>query len=189
MTPRRPRASRRPATPRARQPADEPVAAPAADGLVRVRLDLGYDGAPFSGWARQPARRTVQGELEDALGKVLGAPVSLTVAGRTDAGVHATGQVAHFDAPVSVEPTEIVRRVNRALDDSIRVYAAQQVPSTFDARFSALWRRYSYRVADATSAQGPLRRHDTVWHPRALSLRAMRLASKPLVGEHDFVAF
>lgn len=166
-------------------PNDEP-AAPARDGgLVRVRLDVAYDGTPYAGWARQPGRATVQGALEDALATVLRTPVSLTVAGRTDAGVHATGQVCHAD--VAAVPD--VRRLNAVLDPSIRVLAASEAPPGFDARFAALARTYAYRVADAAYGALPTRRHDTAVHPRPVSLRRLQTASKPLLGLRDFAAF
>ncbi|HEU0130655.1 MAG TPA: tRNA pseudouridine(38-40) synthase TruA [Mycobacteriales bacterium] len=164
--------------------ADEPVAPSGAGGLVRVRLDVAYDGTPYAGWARQPGRPTVQGALEDALATVLRRAVTLTVAGRTDAGVHATGQVCHYDGPL-VEP----RRVNGVLDPSVRVLSAVLAPDGFDARFSALARRYVYRVADADYGALPTRRHDTATHPRPVSLRRVQAASKPLLGLRDFAAF
>jgi tRNA pseudouridine38-40 synthase len=150
-----------------------------------VRLDVAYDGTPYSGWARQPGRPTVQGALEDALATVLRAPVALTVAGRTDAGVHATAQVCHAD----VAEVPDVRRLNALLDPSVRVLSAAAAPDGFDARFSALARRYRYRVADAAYGALPTRRHDTAVHPRAVSLRRLQTASKPLLGLRDFAAF
>ena len=163
------------------------------EGDVRLRLDVAYDGSPFSGWARQPNRPTVQGVLEDALSVVFGVPFALTVAGRTDAGVHATGQVCHADitqdAWVAAVAGHLIRRVNGILPAEVRILDMKRVPLAFDARFSALWRRYVYRVSDAEYGGLPLNRSDTVWHPRSLSLRPMQSASKALVGEHDFAAF
>lgn len=150
---------------------------------VRVRLDLGYDGTDFSGWAVQPGRRTVQGVVQEALARVVRAPVALTVAGRTDAGVHAAGQVAHLDAPAPVD----ARRLNRALPPDVRVLAATVVPAAFDARFAALWRRYEYRITDGVP--NPLRRRHVLGWPRPLDVEAMARAAARLVGEHDFVAF
>jgi tRNA pseudouridine38-40 synthase len=168
---------------------DEP-ASPAGDGgLVRVRLDLGYDGTEFSGWARQPARRTVCGVLEDALSQVFRRPLTLTVAGRTDAGVHASGQVAHVDLPVESDVDGLPKRLSRILPADVRVFRATRVPDEFDARFAALRRHYAYRVADAPYGADPLRRLDTLSWPRPLSLPAMAEASRLLLGEHDFVAF
>ncbi|WP_188316422.1 tRNA pseudouridine(38-40) synthase TruA [Solihabitans fulvus] len=155
----------------------------------RVRLDLGYDGTEFSGWARQPGRRTVCGVLEDTMSMVLREDVRLTVAGRTDAGVHASGQVAHADLPSTVDVEGLSRRLARALPADVRVFAAQVVPAEFDARFSALRRHYEYRVADADFGANPLRRLDTLAWPRPLDLAALNEASDRLLGEHDFVAF
>ena len=164
------------------------------DPVVRVRVDLSYDGAGFSGWAAQPGRRTVEGVLSEALGHVLRQPaaVRLTVAGRTDSGVHARGQVAHADLPDAVwaaHADTARRRLARALPPDIRVRAVGPAPDGFDARFSALWRRYSYRVCDDPAAADPLRRHETLWHPRGLDLAAMNAAAGALTGEHDFAAF
>jgi tRNA pseudouridine38-40 synthase len=135
----------------------------------------------------------VQGVLEDALSVVFGVPFALTVAGRTDAGVHARGQVCHADitqdAWVAAVAGHIIRRVNGILPAQVRILEMRQVPTTFDARFSALWRRYVYQVSDAEYGGLPLNRGDTVWHPRTLSLRPMQSASKLLLGEHDFAAF
>lgn len=186
------------------------------DGDVRLRLDLGYEGTEFSGWARQPGLRTVQGELEAALGRVLrlAEPPSLTVAGRTDAGVHARGQVAHVDVPVSAlaavgtrsrttteatvtedaasmaEATAgLVRRLAGVLPPDIRVHAVSVAPEGFDARFSALFRRYGYRVCDAPGGVDPLRRREVLRHPRPLDVGLMNAAATRLLGEHDFAAF
>lgn len=114
--------------------------------MTRWRLDIAYDGANFSGWATQPDRRTVQGELETWIPRVLrlDQPTPLTVAGRTDAGVHARGQVAHVDLPDNVDTSAMLRRLSRVLTPDIVVTSVRPVPSTFDARFSALWRRYVY---------------------------------------------
>ena len=161
---------------------------------VRIKIDLSYDGTEFSGWAAQPARRTVEGVLTETLGRVLrlGEAPRLTVAGRTDAGVHARGQVAHADLPVDVwgaGEDAVPRRLARALPPDIRVRRITRAPEGFDARFSALWRRYSYRVCDDLAAADPLRRHDTLWHPHSLDLVAMNAAATALLGEHDFAAF
>jgi tRNA pseudouridine38-40 synthase len=156
-------------------------------GPVRVRLALAYDGGGFSGWAAQPGRRTVQGVVEEALARVLRVPVALTVAGRTDAGVHATGQVAHFDGPAP--DGTLVRRLAGVLPPDVRVRAAAEAPPGFDARFSALWRRYAYRVTDDPAGADPLRRHDTLSWSRPLDADRMEEASAGLLGEHDFAAF
>ena len=169
-------------------------AAPAEDWPVRVRIDLGYDGAGFHGWAAQPGVRTVQEVLENALRLVLrlAEPPALVVAGRTDAGVHARGQVAHCDMPAacwSAVADRAVGRLNRLLPPDLRVRALAEVPAGFDARFSALWRRYSYRVCDDLAFVDPVRRRDTLWHPRPLDLAAMNAAAGACLGEHDFAAF
>ncbi len=161
------------------------------DPLVRVRLDLAYDGTAFSGWAAQPARRTVQGVLEGALATLARTEAPrLTVAGRTDAGVHARGQVAHVDLAdeVAADPL-LLRRVNGLLPDDVRVHRVRAAAPGFDARFSALWRRYRYRIADRPDTVDPLRRHDTLAWPRLLELERLREASTGLVGEHDFAAY
>lgn len=156
-----------------------------------MRLDISYDGRDFSGWARQPhppGLRTVQGTLEEVFAHLLGVTVIVTCAGRTDAGVHARGQVAHVD--VAVWPEEIdVRRVNRALPPDVRVTRISTAPPDFDARFSAIWRRYSYRVCDDGIGPAPMDRWSVLpWH-RPLRIDALNEASAALVGEHDFASF
>ncbi|WP_233159589.1 tRNA pseudouridine(38-40) synthase TruA [Pseudonocardia sp. MH-G8] len=150
---------------------------------------MAYDGTEFSGWARQPGRRTVCGALEGALGTVLRTPVALTVAGRTDAGVHATGQVAHADLHAGLDAVWLVRRLARLLPPDVRVRAVTPVPDAFDARFSALRRHYRYRVATAPYGADPLRARDTLSWPFPLDLDAVRAASDGLLGEHDFAAY
>lgn len=185
---------------------DEPVGivAPATPGgldpfavPLRLRLRLSYDGTGFAGWARQPGLRSVQGELEGALGEVLRcpAPLRVAVAGRTDAGVHARGQVCHADVPAAVaEPWAarwdlLVGKLNGRLPTDIRVRSVEPAPPGFDARWSAAWRRYTYRVADPVSGYDPLTRAMTLWHRRPLDPDAMTRAAAPFVGEHDFAAF
>ncbi|WP_139738902.1 tRNA pseudouridine synthase A [Actinomyces wuliandei] len=214
---------------------------------VRVRLDLAYDGTGFSGWAAQPGLRTVEGALTAALTTVLRAPVRLTVAGRTDAGVHAAGQVVHIDvpaaawqalpgrsqrspeqalltrlagvlareaqqawrvpdAPGTVEPSSqgqaggrdtqeptagsawSASRVPRGASDVV-VTAVSQVGPDFDARFGALWRRYTYRVSDGASLRDPRRRGHVLWTGGVLDVEAMQASAVPLLGEHDFLSF
>jgi len=164
------------------------------DPLVRVRIDLSYDGTEFSGWAAQPAQRTVEGVLSVTLGHVLRLPgaVRLTVAGRTDSGVHARGQVAHADVPAEAWAAHghaALRRLSRALPPDIRMRSLGPAPEGFDARFSPLWRRYAYRICDDPAQADPLRRRDTLWNPRPLDLSAMNEAAASLLGEHDFAAF
>jgi tRNA pseudouridine38-40 synthase len=191
----RPAASRRP-TPSERSltsphDSDEPVPA-TGGGLVRLRLDVLYDGTAFSGWARQPARRTVQQDLEEALATVLRRPVRLTVAGRTDTGVHASGQVAHCDVAAELwaeHAEKLVRRLHGVLPPDIGVRRVERVPDAFDARFSALARHYVYRLHDEPWGPAPLRRADVVGWPRRLDVEAMRAAAAGLLGLHDFAAF
>ena len=164
------------------------------DDTVRLRLDLAYDGSDFCGWAAQPGRRTVQTVTEDALLRVLRLPSGprLTVAGRTDAGVHATGQVAHLDVPAIAwagQADRVLRSLAGVLPPDVRVRGLAPAPPGFDARFSALWRRYRYRVCDSPAAADPLRRRDTLWHPRPLCLDRMNEAGAQLLGQHDFAAF
>jgi tRNA pseudouridine38-40 synthase len=164
-----------------------------ADPQVRVRLDISYDGTDFSGWALQPGRRTVQAVLQDALALVLRlAAVPLTVAGRTDAGVHATGQVAHLDLPATVwaeSRDRLVHRLAGVLPDDVRVRSVREVPPGFDARFGALWRRYEYRICDREGGADPLRRRFVLAWRRGLDDALMSAAAAKLVGLHDFVAF
>ncbi|AGZ39222.1 tRNA pseudouridine(38-40) synthase TruA [Actinoplanes friuliensis] len=164
------------------------------DETTRLRLDVSYDGRDFSGWAVQPSRRTVAGVLLEALERLTGPDVALglTVAGRTDAGVHATGQVCHIDLPTatwSALESSLVRRLAALMPPDARVRAVTPVPSTFDARFSATFRRYEYRIADTTFGPEPLRRHDTLWWVRPLDLDRLQQAADGLVGLHDFAAF
>nr|WP_218907914.1 tRNA pseudouridine(38-40) synthase TruA [Micromonospora jinlongensis] len=159
-----------------------------------MRLDVSYDGTGFSGWAAQPTRRTVAGVLVETLDLVLGAGTAtgLTVAGRTDAGVHATGQVCHLDLPVDVwreHEGRLLRRLARLLPTDVRVRAMTEVPADFDARFSATFRRYEYRVTDAPFGAEPLRRHEVLAWPKPLDLAALNAAASGLVGEHDFAAY
>jgi tRNA pseudouridine38-40 synthase len=155
---------------------------------VRLRIDLSYDGTDFRGWATQPGLRTVQAELSRALATALRLPsVDLVVAGRTDAGVHARGQVVHAD----VETTDdlILRRLNGLLPRDIRVRRVAEAPPGFDARFGALWRRYAYRVADSAESLDPHTRRHVLARGRPLDLDAMNEASVLLLGKHDFASF
>jgi tRNA pseudouridine38-40 synthase len=163
-------------------------------GEVRVRLDLSYDGRDFSGWAKQRERRTVQGELESAIRTVLRLPepVELTVAGRTDAGVHARGQVAHVDLDERVwqeHGGKLLRRLAGRLPHDVRVWRVTRAPEGFDARFSAIWRRYAYRVGDHPGGVDPLLRGFVLWHDRPLDVDLMNEAAAKLLGEHDFAAY
>lgn len=172
----------------------------AGSETVRVRLDLAYDGTDFHGWARQKGPqhglRTVAGVLEDALSLVVREPVELVVAGRTDAGVHANGQVAHADLPTAAfaqrslaRPEDLVRRLSRMLPADIRLHGATTAPDGFDARFSALSRQYVYRVTTAQAGPLPVRVRDTARWRRSVGLARVQSASEALVGLHDFAAF
>jgi tRNA pseudouridine38-40 synthase len=160
---------------------------------VRWRLDISYDGTGFSGWAVQPGRRTVQGELESWLPKILrlDGPVVLTCAGRTDAGVHARGQVAHLDLADEqvVDGDRLARRLDRVLRDDLVVRRITVAPAGFDARFSAIWRRYVYRIADGDTEPDPLLRHLIAPVRGTLELDIMRTAAPCLLGLRDFAAF
>lgn len=168
---------------------------------MRIRLDLAYDGTDFRGWAVQPGLRTVQGEVQQGLATLLRVPeVRVTCAGRTDTGVHARGQVIHLDVEpealaasagrAAMAPTEaLVRKLNGVLPPDVRVHAAREVPPEFDARFSALWRRYAYRVADTPAAYDPLTRNHVLHWPRQLDLAGMNAAAADLLGLHDYTSF
>ncbi|RLP77556.1 tRNA pseudouridine(38-40) synthase TruA [Mycetocola tolaasinivorans] len=179
--------------------------------LTRIRLDLGYDGTDFAGWAKQPGLRTVQEVLETAVHQMFGfrgEPILITVAGRTDAGVHAEAQVAHLDldpervarlmqargADGQPEPDiahALLRRVNGmlGLHSDVWLHSARIVPNGFSARFSALSRSYRYRIADNEALKDPLHRRSTVWLPRTLDRETMDRTAARLVGLHDFAGF
>ncbi|MFC8504093.1 tRNA pseudouridine(38-40) synthase TruA [Pedococcus sp. NPDC057267] len=169
---------------------------------LRVRLDVSYDGTDFSGWATQPGLRTVEGELSAALGTLLRVtePVRLVVAGRTDAGVHARGQVVHLDPDPEAwaalpgrsdrsPEAAALTRLRGILPPDVVVRAVAVAPAGFDARFSALRRRYRYRLCDRPEAVDPLRRRDTVVTKRPLDEGLLDEAARSLVGLHDFAAF
>jgi len=172
---------------------------------VRIRLDIAYDGTHFRGWAKQPTLRTVQGTLEAALARIVGSDVQFVVAGRTDAGVHAQGQVAHVDLDddqwsriesrqgrTPQDPAaSIARRMRGVLGayPDATVTRSSIAPDGFDARFSAVWRRYRYRLADEASGYDPVRRHDTTTHRGVLDEKAMDAAARTLIGLHDFAAY
>ncbi len=178
-------------------------------GLVRVRLDLSYDGTDFVGWARQPHKRSVQELVANGIALIsrLDKPPVVTCAGRTDSGVHARGQVAHVDLPLRVVGSSpgtgggvnavlaaaVLRdfefRLRAVLPRDIMLRSASHAPAGFDARYSALWRRYIYRVCDDGTAMDPWRRHDTLLYPRPLDVDAMNAAAGALVGCNDFAAF
>lgn len=179
---------------------------PATDsggGHVRLRLDIAYDGTDFAGWATQAGQRTVAGVIDEALSTVFRTPIVTRAAGRTDTGVHASGQVAHVDVPVAAVPLAyprtprpgeaeflpLVRRLAKLLDADVRVRDVVRAPAGFDARFSALRRHYEYRLSTAPYGVEPAAaRYVTPW-PRALDLEAMQAASRELLGLNDFAAF
>jgi tRNA pseudouridine38-40 synthase len=181
-----------------------------AETLTRIRLDVAYDGTGFSGWARQPGLRTVQGALEEALATLFHrTPPTprLVVAGRTDAGVHAADQAAHLDLtreqlnslrdvrvagePASDAAAAVAYRLNGILGASTDVVVKRGALAApgFDARFSAVWRRYEYRVSDRVETRDPAQRHRTVWWPSVLDGDAMHAAAQSLIGLHDFAAY
>jgi tRNA pseudouridine38-40 synthase len=169
----------------------EQLSTPAAlsGPLVRVRMLIAYLGTGYRGFARTPGARTVAGELGEALEKILRHPVALTCAGRTDAGVHAWGQVVHFDTPVTdVELAAVQRSLNKMLGPGVVVRALDLAPDGFDARRSAVGRRYRYTVLNRAVPDPFLA--PTSWLVAGpLDLRSMQLACDPLLGEHDFSAF
>lgn len=170
--------------------------------FTRLRLDLAYDGSDFAGWARQPGLRTVEATLSDALARIfrISGGVKLTVAGRTDAGVHARAQVAHSDVPTAHWHAVVGRSDRRPEDAAVTrlagvlppdlvVFAVTEVPRFFDARFSALRRRYCYRISDCPDTRDPRTRNWVLWRRRELDVSAMNRAAQQLLGEHDWVAY
>lgn len=161
-----------------------------------MRAGVAYDGRDFVGWARQQGLRSVQGEIERVLGLLVGGEVELVCAGRTDAGVHARGQVVHLDLNASQydrmlhdrEPVT-ANRIDRALPDDIRVTSLELAPEHFDARFSAIWREYTYTVSDSPVGPDPLERHRTLAWYKPLDIDNMNEAATQLLGEHDFAPF
>ena len=170
-------------------------------GFRRLRIDLAYDGTNFVGWAKQPELRTLQGVLENSLAKLVRTPINTIVAGRTDAGVHATGQVVHIDLPEATpnsryRPDEDIwdfdhfrYRLNQMLDEDVRVLNVEAAPVNFDARFSATARHYRYKLLDGNRDLLPLHRFDAVTWFRPLDISLMNQASAPLLGKHDFFTF
>ena len=156
--------------------------------MSRIRLLVAYDGGPFRGFAANRDVRTVAGDLSNAIERVLGVPVVLTGAGRTDAGVHAWGQVVTFDVDRSVDPDRLQRSINGLCAPSIVVRRAEEAPEGFDARFSATSRIYRYTILNRSTPDPFL--HATSWHvAEPLEVRSMRGAGDPLIGEHDFSSF
>jgi tRNA pseudouridine38-40 synthase len=158
-------------------------------GFRRLRLDISYDGTNFSGWAVQPDRRTVQQCIEEAISTVTQSKAETIVAGRTDAGVHATGQVIHVDIPESLDLSDLAYKLNRILDEDIRINQIEIAPPAFHARFSALRRYYEYRILDENKVIPPLARFNSESWYRPLDLDVMNQASALLLGTHNFAAF
>jgi tRNA pseudouridine38-40 synthase len=158
-------------------------------GFSRLRVDLTYEGTNFSGWAKQPNERTVQEEVEKALGTITQTKVATIVAGRTDAGVHAKHQVIHTDLPTQTDINNLSFRLNQILDADIRVLTAQWAPDNFHARFTAISRTYQYKIIDGGKVTAPLDRHDSTEWFRPLDIELMNSGSKLLLGVHDFFAF
>lgn len=178
---------------------------------MRIRLDIAYDGTQFRGWARQPRLRTVQETLESALARVVGGDPRLVVAGRTDAGVHASGQVAHVDLDQAQQQRMLVRHARPSAEPptvhdragalaarmtgvvgayaDVAVLRSAVAAEGFDARFSAVWRRYQYRIADTVTGYDPLERHRTTSVRAPLDAEAMDAAARALIGLHDFAAY
>ncbi len=161
--------------------------------MPRWRLDVAYDGTAFAGWATQPGQRTVAGELERWITTVLrlDPPATLVCAGRTDAGVHARGQVAQLDVPddLGTGPEELRRRLARVLPADLVVASVRPAPAGFDARFAAVWRRYVYRIADDETPRDPLLRGFVQDLPGALDLDRVAAVAPALLGLHEFAAF
>lgn len=183
---------------------DATVDLPDEPALVRVRLDLAYDGTDYNGWATQPGLPTVQGALEAGLQMIIRRPVRTVVAGRTDAGVHARGQVVHFDLTEAEwqgvtrgreglePPSTLVRRLTGALSrehGALTIHRASVAPEGFDARFSALWRSYTYAISDSPQTRDPLNRRSTHWHGTGLDVQLMDAEARSLLGLHDFLTF
>lgn len=158
-------------------------------GFRRLRIDLAYDGTNFSGWAIQPDRRTVQEVVETALSTVAQSPATTIVAGRTDAGVHATGQVIHVDLPETLELDDLAYKLNRILDEDVRINNIEIAPPAFHARFSALRRYYEYRILDENKVIQPLARLNTAPWYRPLDVDVMNRASALLLGTNNYAAF
>jgi tRNA pseudouridine38-40 synthase len=161
-------------------------------GFFRAKISLSYDGTNFSGWGRQNDRRTVQGEIESALKTLFRHDLETVVAGRTDAGVHASDQVIHVDLPIGdfgFDFEDLGYRLNRILTEEIRIKSVERASKDFHARFGALRRRYIYKIQDGLGIIEPVKRLDiTPWY-RELDVQKMNQAAATLIGEHDFFSF
>ena len=159
-------------------------------GFRRLKIDLAYDGTNFAGWAKQPDQRTVQEEIEDALSRLVRFPVETIVAGRTDAGVHATHQIIHADVPEEeLDIGNFAYKLNRILEEDIAINSVIEAPANFHARFSALKRRYIYKIADGGRQISPLERFDIASWFRPLDIDLMNSACAQMLGNQDFAAF
>lgn len=158
-------------------------------GFLRLKIELAYDGTNFSGWAKQPDRRTVQEDFEQAFATITQSPCETIVAGRTDAGVHATAQIIHLDIPQNMRWTDFTFRLNQLLSRDLRVLAIEVAPEGFHARFSALRRHYKYQIVDGNQVINPLNRYDRASWYRPLNVERLNAASSLLLGRHDFAAF
>lgn len=156
--------------------------------MSRIRLTLAYDGTDFSGWQLQPEARTVQGVLEQRLTDIIGTPTRVHGSGRTDSGVHALGQVAHFDCPDERATIPWQRALNATLPKDVRIIRAKSVPDDFHARYSALGKTYEYTLWHNEEYCLPSRRR-FVWDCGHVDRKAMQDAARALTGEHDFAAF
>jgi tRNA pseudouridine38-40 synthase len=163
-------------------------------GFRRLRINIAYDGTAFFGWATQPDKRTIQDLVEEAVARISRGDVESVVAGRTDAGVHATGQVIHIDLPDAVFADGLTYRdlrykLNRILDEDVRIMDISDAPEGFHARFSALRRIYTYKILDNNEVIAPLSRYDVAPWYRPLDVDLMNKASALVLGHHDFAAF
>ena len=163
-------------------------------GFRRLRIDIAYDGTAFFGWATQPDRRTIQDHVEEAIARISRSNVESVVAGRTDAGVHATGQVIHVDLADGLfadglSYVDLRYKLNRILDEDVRIMEISDAPEGFHARFSALRRIYNYKILDNNDVIPPLSRYDVAPWYRPLDAELMNKASSLVLGHHDFAAF
>ena len=160
-------------------------------GFFRFKVQVAYDGSKYFGWGKQPDQITLQGTIEEAITRLIRTPAQTVVAGRTDAGVHATGQVFHVDVPQEFadDPEHFTYRINQMLPDDIRIISTQKAAVNFDARYSAIARHYRYKILDNNQLLMPLQRYDVATWFRALDIDLMNQASSALLGKHDFVTF
>jgi tRNA pseudouridine38-40 synthase len=159
-------------------------------GFRRLQINFSYDGTNFQGWAKQPNYRTIQGVLEELIGKIVRAKVDCVTAGRTDAGVHATGAVLHVDIPEQeLDIENFAFKLNRILEEDIRITSVREAPEGFHARYSAIARHYEYKIADGDRLISPLERHFVADWYRPLDLELLKASSHSLLGTHDFAAF